>query len=235
MIHIHTAFNYYNLQGVGNGLKASGRPRSAMFLTSMTSACVHGPSAPARNVSDPEECYALTSRELYDTVAALGLDYVDLMILHGPSERYGHTGGCSKQVCELNQAQWRAYQDFYSQGKARAIGVSNFCESCLKCLMSHPTSHVVPAVNQVQLHVGMGPNPEGLPSYCDNQGIVVQAYSPLASGMVVNDTDCAAVGAEHNKTAAQVGLAWILQQSDNRTFVVKVAQTLTLTLQKNMP
>jgi len=69
--HIHTAFNYYNLKGVAQALKISGRPRHELFITSMTSACVHGPSAPARNITDSASCYELTTRELHSTLAEL--------------------------------------------------------------------------------------------------------------------------------------------------------------------
>ena len=221
--HIHTAFNYYNLPGVANGLKSSGKRRYDIFLTSMTSACIHGPFPPARNVTDADECYNLTWRELHSTLAALQVDHVDLMLLHGPSEIYGHTGGCDELACKLNQAQWRAYQDFYLEGKAWAIGLSNFCASCLDCLINAPQTNFVPAVNQLQWHVGLGPNPEELLSYCDSKNIIVQAYSPLASGQVVNDTDCMNVGQKYNKTAAQTGLAWIFGQTNNRTVVVKAS------------
>lgn len=226
--HIHTAFNYYNLEGVAKAIKTAGTPRDKLFITSMTSACVHGPSAPARNVTDIDQCYELTTRELHHTIATLQLANVDLMMLHGPSDRYGSMGGCDKLVCELNAIQWRAYQEFYLAGKARAIGVSNFCQSCMECLLAASSTSLVPTVNQIQFHVGMGPDPEDLPSYCDTKGIVVQAYSPLASGEVVNDPDCARVADFHNKTAAQVGLAWVLQQTKNRTLVVKASKTTYL-------
>lgn len=109
LAHIHSAFDYFNLRGVAKGLQESGRPRYDVFVTSMTSPCVHA-APPARNVTDLDECYNLTWRELHATLDALQLDHVDLMLLHGPSEPFGYTGGCSRETCALNQAQWRAYQ-----------------------------------------------------------------------------------------------------------------------------
>ena len=132
-----------------------------------------------------------------------------MLLLHGPSEPFGYEGGCNAQVCELNRAQWAAYTAALASGQARAIGVSNYCQSCLKCLQEDTTARgnehndtlgsgagsehnntlgvtsgaggalntraaVAPAVNQIQHHVGMGPDPESLLSYCDEQGIVVQ-------------------------------------------------------------
>ena len=69
----------------------------------------------------------------------------------------------------------------YKQGKAKAIGVSNYCVSCFDCLLNQPGVTVVPAVNQVQYHVGMGDDPHGLLSFCAKKGIVIQAYSPVGA------------------------------------------------------
>jgi diketogulonate reductase-like aldo/keto reductase len=172
-------------------------------------------------VTDPEACYKLTVAEFEINLKNLGVEYVDLMLLHGPSEPFGNLDGCSALACELNSAQWRAYTDMYKQGKAKAIGVSNYCPSCFECLKGG----VVPAVNQIQLHVGTGADPEGLLSYCDSKGIVVQAYAPLAAGKVASDSLCAKVGKAHSKSAAQVGLRWIVQNKLHPTLVVKVLAT----------
>merc|ERR1711894_428121 len=109
-------------------------------------------------------------------------------------------------------AQWRAYSDMYRAGKARAIGVSNYCQSCLAPLIDD-ASTPVPMVNQLQFHVGMGPDPESLVSYLATHGIALQAYSPLASGELVKNADTTAVGKAHNKTAAQTALRWITQRA----------------------
>ena len=130
-------------------------------------------------------------------------------MLHGPSEPFGHVGGCGAQACELAAAQWRAYEQLYRSGQVKAIGVSNYCQSCLACLRGDTT----PAVNQLQLHVGMGPDPGGLISHCAAEGIVVQAYEPLAGGEVVSDPLCNSVGADYGRSAAQVGLRWLLSRA----------------------
>ena len=123
-------------------------------------------------------------------LALLNTSYVDLLLLHGPSApSFGYEGACSAAASALNAAQWRAYADFMAAGKARAIGVSNYCASCLEGLGAP-----VPAVNQIQVHVGVGADPEGLLSYCKQKGIVVQAYSPLAHGAVVSWHDMPAGG-----------------------------------------
>ena len=209
--HIHTAFDYYNLPAIGAALK--GIPRDSIFVSTMTSPCVHA-APPKRNVTDAASCYNLTMTEAKAAVASLGLERVDLLMLHGPSEAFGHVGPCSALACKLNAAQWRAYGDLLTAGVASAIGVSNYCQSCLSCLGGHDPVHT-PAVNQIQVHVGQGSGDPGggLLSYCAKRGIVVQAYEPLAGGALVTDDDCATIGTAHNKSAAQVALRWVLQRA----------------------
>merc|ERR1719428_282277 len=100
----------------------AGRPRSSYFLTSMTSPCIHPAAEPKRNVTDPQACYNLTVKEFQEQLDGLGVDAVDLMMLHGPSRPFGFQGPCGHP--DLNLAQWRAYSDMYKAGKAKAIGVS---------------------------------------------------------------------------------------------------------------
>jgi diketogulonate reductase-like aldo/keto reductase len=215
--HIHTALDYFNLKDVGKALAKV--PRSSFFISSMTPPCIHA-APPARNVTSVEACYNLTNTEAISVLHDLKLASLDLLMLHGPSEPFGHIGGCSPLACQLNRAQWRAYQALLQQGLVRSIGVSNFCASCLACLGdggpgSGTTSSAVPAVNQVQVHVGQGsadPGP-GLLSYCADRNIVVQSYEPLAGGALATDTFCAAIGLKHNKSAAQVALKWVLQRA----------------------
>ena len=95
--------------------------------------------------------------------------------------------------------------------------MSNYCASCLEGLGAP-----VPAVNQIQVHVGTGADPEGLLSYCKQKGITVQAYSPLAHGAVVSDPLCEKVGAAANRSAAQVGLRWVLDRAPS--LVVKASK-----------
>ena len=143
-------------------------------------------------------------------LAALQLDYVDLILLHGASHR--GAGKCDAKACAADAEQWRAYERFYKQGKAKAIGVSNYCQSCFDCLLGKGNATVVPAVNQIQVHVGMGDDPSSLLSYCSAKGIVVQAYSPLGDGNLVKDKSLAQVGAAHGKSGAQVALKWLVDK-----------------------
>lgn len=209
---VHTAFDYFNAPGVARALQRL--DRNGIFVIAMTSPCMHSASPPRRNVTDPQACEALTAREINATLKALGVEYVDLLLLHGPSEPFNFTGRCSARVNSLNQAQWAAYREALATGRAKSIGVSNFCQSCLAGLSP------LPAVNQLQWHVGMGTDPEGLVSWCESRGIVVQAYSPLAAGAIVRDPLCASIGRKAGHSGAEVGLRWVVQHK-NTAVVVK--------------
>ena len=198
-VHIDTAESYKNQWGVGKALAS--KPRDSFFLTSKTLPCT----------ADSEEaCYNQTMSDFAGDLKALKVDYVDLMLLHGPAHR--GKGSCDAGACEKDRGQWKAYQEMYKQGKAKAIGVSNYCVSCFDCLLGQPGVTVVPAVNQVAFHVGMGDDPEKLVSFCKSKGVVVQAYSPLGDGKLIGDAGLDAIGKAHGKTGPQVALRWIVQK-----------------------
>ena len=187
-----------NQVGIAPAIK--GR-RAALFLTTKVPGCgAQGTSF--RN------CGADSVAAADKNLAELGVHYVDLLLIHFPP-----LGGCGARNCHAIQQQWHALTQSHLQtNKTRALGVSNFCISCLKCLAETPGA-LVPAVNQFQYHVGMGADPGGLVSYCKAQGIVPQAYSPLGdntteliTGDLVNS-----IGKVHNKTGVQVALRWIWQ------------------------
>lgn len=200
---IDTAEMYGNQVGVGSAvakLIAGGMKRSDIFVTTKTLPC---------KLDTPDACFTQTMKDIEGDLSALNLDYVDLILLHAPSTGV-HTGACNAAACAINKAQWQAYESIYKQGKAKAIGVSNYCQSCLECLMGGNTT--VPAVNQFQLHVGMGPDPTGLVSYGKTKGIVTQAYSPLGNGKLPGDGALANIGQKHGKSGAQVALKWLIQK-----------------------
>jgi len=182
--HIDTANDYNNQKGVGAAL--AGVDRSSYFLTT---------KVPPGNAKK-------TATNLQDNLDQLGLDYVDLVLVHfEPMSPFGK--------CKSMQEQWGAMEAFYAAGKAKAIGVSNYCPSSLECIKE--TMTVTPAVNQVKFHVGMGTDPIGLKSYCDAAGIHMQAYSPLGDGtseLITGDL-VTSIGGSHGKTGAQVSLRWI--------------------------
>lgn len=200
---VDTAFNYYNQKGVGNGLKKVGRDK--LFVTSKTTPCIHPSSPPVYNIQNTTQCQAQTRKDIDSDLQQLDVDHIDLLLIHG-ANHHGD-GSCGALACELNVAQWKVYEEYVAKGKVRAIGVSNYCPSCLDCLLK--SAKIVPAVNQVRYHPGMTADPEGIMSYSMKHGIIPMAYSPMGSGSVFTDPLLTKIGAAHNKSAAQVSLKWI--------------------------
>lgn len=189
--HIDTANDYRNQKGVGAAL--ANFPRSSFFVTT---------KVPSQN--DASSAYDATTKDLHDDLSELGLAFVDLMLIHFPPR--GNVARCAAM-----QEQWRAMEDFYNAGKARAIGVSNYCPSSFACI--EKVANVTPAVNQVMYHIGMGPDPDGIRSYCASKGVVLQAYSPLGDGTseLITGPLVTAIGAKHNRSGAQVSLHWAVK------------------------
>eukprot|EP00756_Hemistasia_phaeocysticola_P023729 Hpha_TRINITY_DN15912_c0_g1::TRINITY_DN15912_c0_g1_i1::g.70852::m.70852 len=226
---VDTALDYGNQKGLAEVI--AGVAREDLFVLSKVPGCGAPPILPQTE----EGCYLTTKAALRTDLLELKIDRVDVMLLHFPP--MGNVSGCSTpQACRLIQAQWRAMEEFYAQGGARAIGVSNYCESCFECL--NETATVVPALNQVQYHAGMGPGPtKSLLEYCARRGIVVQAYAPLGGSSSVHPDDpyplihnqnLTAIGQRFNKSAVQVALRWVIQQglplatkSDRKDYMVE--------------
>lgn len=195
--HIDTAHDYDNQGGVGKAL--AGVPRASYFLTTKVPGCgLQGISK--------SKCAEDTAKAIDDDLNQLGLDYLDLLLVHFPP-----LGGCGNVGgnCKAIQSQWTALEAAYASKKARAIGVSNFCITCFQCL--NETMKITPTVNQVQFHVGMGPDPDGLFSYCKHRGVHPQAYSPLGNNAsaLIDGPVLKQIGANHNKSSVQVALGWI--------------------------
>merc|ERR1712086_751083 len=144
-----------------------------------------------------------------DNLMQLGMSYTDLLLVHFPP-----SGGCGPKNCVAMRKQWQALTDeVLLKNLTRTLGVSNFCVSCLKCLAEAGSDVVTPAVNQVEFHIGMGGDPEGLMSYSAEKGIIVEAYSPLGTNTteLINGHLTTMIGAAHNKSSPEVALNWILQ------------------------
>jgi diketogulonate reductase-like aldo/keto reductase len=175
--HIDTASMYRNEQSVGAALRGCGLPREDVFVT--TKLLPGRPSA---------------AKELDKSLKRLGLDYVDLYLIHWP-------------LPLANARMWRQLGSLQERGRARAIGVSNFGRDRLAKLIGSATQR--PAVNQVQFspyHYR-----RRLLEYCLEQAIVFEAYSPLARGRGLNDPTIAAVAERLDRTPAQVMLRWAIQ------------------------
>lgn len=173
---------------VGAALK--GVPRNSYFLTSSIMLDQNASSSTA---------YATANGLLRSTMSQLGLKQVDLMLLSRPAT-----------TCASIQEQWRALEDFYADGKARAIGVRVYCPASLTCLLQ--TAKVVPALNQIFYHVGMGIDPEGFKSAFAESGVLTQSIRALASGELINGKLQAEMGKAHGWSAAQVSMRWVLDR-----------------------
>jgi len=150
---LDTAHEYANQEGVAQALKMVKRAR--VFVTTKVPGCMTG-----IDLLNPFDCYRETKAILDDNLAKLDVDYVDLVLLHYPPAPAWLFRSCGNLTgsCEMERGQWRAMEEFYKDGKARSIGVSNYCPSCLECL---DYVDVYPMVNQIQYHVGMGDDPQG--------------------------------------------------------------------------
>lgn len=209
---IDTAYDYDNQDAVGAAINAhiaAGKAtREEIFLTTKIPACGSFPVAGLPTPSK-KNCGPDSTTILEKNLKLLNLEYVDLVLLHFPPESCG--GPFHPDACRLMQEQWTAMEAFYQAGKAKAIGVSNYCQSCFECLKKMWT--VVPALNQVQYHVGEGADPIGLKSYCDELGIQMMAYSALSQGSseLITGNLTTGIGKQYGKSGAQVALKYIVQ------------------------
>ncbi len=185
--HIDTAQMYRNEKGVGEAVRSSGIPRDQVFVTSKLSNAAHEPDD-ARRAFD-------------ETLAALDLGYVDLFLIHWPLPTL--YGGDYVST-------WRTMIEFAQDGRARSIGVSNFQVPHLEKLLGE--TGVVPAVNQVEVHPYF--TNEEVRAYGRENGIVTEAWSPIAQGRVLDDEVVRRVADGVRRTPAQVVLRWHVQRGD---------------------
>jgi 2,5-diketo-D-gluconate reductase A len=182
---VDTAALYGNEEGVGravNAAVAAGTPREDLFVTSKVWNDRHG--------------YDSTLAAFGESMSRLGLDYVDMFLIHWP---------CPEQ--DLFIPTYKALETLYQEGRVRAIGVSNFEPAHLHRLMD--ATGVVPAVNQVELHPWL--QQRELRALHAELGITTQAWSPLARGQLLDDPALAALAASHGRSTAQLVLRWHVQ------------------------
>jgi 2,5-diketo-D-gluconate reductase A len=180
--HIDTAAAYGNEAQVGEAIRASGLDRSEVFLTS--------------KCWNDDQGYEEAKRALHASLQRLRLDFVDLYLIHWPvptHDRYVET--------------WRAFIELRDEGLARTIGVSNFLPGHLERVIAE--SGETPAINQVELHPYLQQRELG--GLHESLGIVTEAYSPLAQGLVLRDPAIAAIAEAHSRTPGQVVIRWHLQ------------------------
>jgi 2,5-diketo-D-gluconate reductase A len=184
--HIDTAEMYGNEKGVGEAVRASGLAREDVFVTSKLNNGFHQ--------------YDDALKAFDTTLSDLGLDYLDLFLVHWPLP------GIDVDYVET----WKAMEKMYESGRVKAIGVSNFKEHHLDRLAQETT--VVPAVNQIEVHPYLAQ--DKLRAFNAEKGIATEAWSPIAQGKVLDDPAITSVAEALGKTPAQVTLRWHLQRGD---------------------
>ena len=180
--HIDTAYLYLNERGVGEALRRSGLDRDDIFVTTKVWNTDHG--------------YDETLRAFDKSTGLLGIDEVDLYLIHWPTP-----------ARDIYLDSWRALIRLREEGRARSIGVSNFHEAHLRKIIDE--TGVIPAINQIELHPWL---PQTHMRDIDARlGIKTEAWSPLGSGRLIDDPVIAEVAAKHGKSPAQVMVRWSLQ------------------------
>lgn len=191
---IDTAMIYGNEKGVGRAIKESNVPREELFITTKVWNADHG--------------YENTLKAFDASLERLGLDYIDLYLIHWPTPKYD-------QYVDT----YKAMEKIYKDGRSKAIGVCNFDIEHLERLLNE--CEVVPVVNQVERHPYF--QQRELQDFCEKHHIIIEAYSPLMNGKdVLNDSVVKEIAKAHGKTAAQVILRWHLQ-----TGVITIPKSVT--------
>ena len=189
--HIDTAQAYQNERGVGEGIRSSGIDRQELFITTKLAAEI-------KNYTEAVDAIN-TSLDL------LGLDYLDLMIIHSPKPWAAFQE--EEHYFEGNVAAWQALEDAYNEGKIRAIGVSNFEKADLQNLFDHGT--IKPMVNQILAHIGH--TPFDLIDYCQGNQILVEAYSPIAHGEMMENQEITTLAKKYHVSVPQLAIRYCLQ------------------------
>ncbi len=189
--HIDTAQFYFNEESVGAAVRDSGVPRNEIFLTT--------------KLWNTSQGYDSTLRTFDDSLKKLGLDYVDLYLVHWPVAK---DFAAEYPRALLNT--WRAFEKLYADGKVRAIGVCNCLKEHLNTVLGE--CKVAPTVNQIEYHFGFA-DPDQLEAadFSRRNGIVVEAWAPLCRGRASDNPVLKAVAEKYGKTEAQILVRWCLQ------------------------
>ena len=189
--HIDTAQAYRNESGVGDGIRACGVNREEMFVTTKLGAEV--------------KSYKKAVASIDKSLQRMGLDYIDMMIIHSPQPWTKFRG--EERFCEGNCEAWRALEEAYKAGKLRAIGLSNFEKADIDNILE--ACAVKPMVNQILAHISN--TPKELIQYTQDKGILVEAYSPVAHGELMKNQEVLKIAEKYGVTVPQLGIRYVLQ------------------------
>lgn len=189
--HIDTAQAYENESGVGEGIRSCGIPREEIFVTSKVAAEI-------KNYKD-------AAASIDASLERLGTGYIDLMLIHCPQPWDEFRG--PKRYFKENREVWKALEEACEAGKLKAIGVSNFLEDDLQNIFD--SCRIRPMANQFELHIGN--TPVGLIEFCKRNGIVIEAYSPIAHGRALRSSLIAEMAEKYAVSPAQLCIRYTLQ------------------------
>ena len=190
--HIDTAQAYGNEKGVGEGVRASGVDRKEIFITS--------------KVAAEHKTYEEAAAGINKTLATMGLDYIDMMIIHSP-QPWTEVNQSDNRYIEGNREAWRALEDAYKADRIRAIGVSNFIREDIDNLWEG--CEIKPMVNQVLCHISN--TPLDLIEYCQSKGIIMEAYSPVAHGEAMKNEKIAEMADKYGVSIPQLCIRYDIQ------------------------
>ncbi len=186
--HIDTAAIYGNEKSVGEGIRKSGVCREDLFVTS--------------KVWNTERGYEKTLAAFDKTLADLGLEYLDLYLIHWPANEKQF-----ENWQEINKDTWRAMETLYLEGKIKSIGVSNFLVHHLEPLLA--VAKIEPMINQIEFHPGQ--MQLNTVEFCKRNQILVEAWSPLGTGRMLSNSTLMAIAEKYQKSVAQLCIRWCLQ------------------------
>ncbi|UQZ36948.1 2,5-diketo-D-gluconic acid reductase [Paenibacillus sp. PK3_47] len=189
--HIDTAQAYGNERGVGEGIRSGGAAREELFITTKVAAEL--------------KTYNEVTKSIDESLAKLGLDYIDLLIIHSPQPWKEFRE--EKRYFEENKEAWRALESAYKAGKVKAIGVSNFLQDDLENILAG--CEIKPMVNQILAHVSN--TPAELIEFCQKNDILVEAYSPIAHGAVLDHAEVKVMAEKYGVSVAQLCLRYGIQ------------------------
>ena len=185
--HVDTAAFYRNEAEVGAAVRESGIPRKDVFVTT--------------KLWNTERGYDSTLRAFDRSMEALGMDYLDLYLIHWPASPFFYDNW--KQI---NADTWRAFERLYTEGRVRAIGVSNFMPRHITPLLDN--AEIAPMVDQIEFHPGW--MQRDCLDFCREHGMAVEAWAPLIKGEALSHPVITGIAARRGVTPAQVVLAWVL-------------------------
>lgn len=181
--HIDTASAYKNEKEIGQAIKESGIKREELFITS--------------KVWKDSMGYENTIKSFYNSLNDLNLEYIDLYLIHWPKNNDK----------EINIKTWKALEKIYKDGKAKAIGVSNFLKKHMEIIFE--TADILPAVNQIEFHPGL--IRKEIIEFCKINNITIEAWAPLGKGKMLTNETLNKIAQKYNKSVAQICLKWCLQ------------------------